>query len=58
MKKKNKHFNHTNPKMDKDENTKELNYIALSLVPQKEDMMLMHETLLLANLDSRFALRK
>jgi alkylhydroperoxidase/carboxymuconolactone decarboxylase family protein YurZ len=49
--KKNKHLNHTSPKMDKDESTKELNCIALVLVAQKEYMLLMHETLLLANLD-------
>jgi hypothetical protein len=49
--KKNNHFNHTSPKMDKDESTKELNRIALVLTVQKEDMLLMHETLLLANLD-------
>jgi hypothetical protein len=42
-------LNHTNPKMDEDESTKELNCIALALVAQK-DMLLMHETLLLANL--------
>jgi hypothetical protein len=48
--KKNKHLNHTNPNMDKDESTKEQNYIALALAAQKEDMLLMHETLLL-NLD-------
>jgi alkylhydroperoxidase/carboxymuconolactone decarboxylase family protein YurZ len=37
--------------MDKDESTKELNCIALVLVSQKEDMLLMHETHLLANPD-------
>jgi alkylhydroperoxidase/carboxymuconolactone decarboxylase family protein YurZ len=37
--------------MDKDESTKDLNHIALVLAAQKEDMLLMHETLLLANLD-------
>jgi alkylhydroperoxidase/carboxymuconolactone decarboxylase family protein YurZ len=49
--KKNKHLNHTSPKMDKDESTKELNRIALVLAAQKEDMLLMHETLLLADPD-------
>jgi alkylhydroperoxidase/carboxymuconolactone decarboxylase family protein YurZ len=37
--------------MNKDESTKELNRIALVLAAQKEDMLLMHETLLLANPD-------
>jgi alkylhydroperoxidase/carboxymuconolactone decarboxylase family protein YurZ len=37
--------------MDMDESTKELNRIALALTAQKEDMLLMHETLLFANLD-------
>jgi hypothetical protein len=37
--------------MDKDETTKELNRIALPLAAEKVDMLLMHETLLLANLD-------
>jgi hypothetical protein len=37
--------------MDKDESTKELNRIALVLAAQKEDLLLMYETLLLANLD-------
>jgi alkylhydroperoxidase/carboxymuconolactone decarboxylase family protein YurZ len=37
--------------MDKDESMKELNCIALALAAQKEDMLLIHETLLLANLD-------
>jgi hypothetical protein len=49
--KKNKCLNHTSPKMDKDESTKELNRIALVLAAQKEDLLLMYETLLLANLD-------
>jgi alkylhydroperoxidase/carboxymuconolactone decarboxylase family protein YurZ len=49
--KKNKHLNHISPKMDKDESTKELNHIALVLATQKEDMLLMHETLLLPNPD-------
>ena len=49
--KKNKHLNHTSPKMDKDESTKDLNDIALVLATQKEDMLLMYETLLLANPD-------
>jgi hypothetical protein len=49
--KKNKHLNHTSPKMHKDESTKEMNRIALVLAAQKEDMLLMHETLLLANPD-------
>jgi alkylhydroperoxidase/carboxymuconolactone decarboxylase family protein YurZ len=49
--KKNKHLNHTSPKIDKDESTKELNRIALVLATQKEDMLLMHATLLLTNPD-------
>jgi hypothetical protein len=49
--KKNKHLNHTSPKMDKDENTKEQNRTALALAAQTEDMLLMYETLLIANLD-------
>jgi hypothetical protein len=44
--KNNKHLNHTSPNMDKDESTKEMNRIALALVAQEEDMLLMHETLL------------
>ena len=47
--KKKKHLNHISPKMDKDENTKELNRTTLALVAQMEDMLLMHETLLLTN---------
>jgi hypothetical protein len=49
--KKNKHLNHTSTKMDKNESVKELNCIALVFAAQKEDMFLMHETLLLANPD-------
>jgi alkylhydroperoxidase/carboxymuconolactone decarboxylase family protein YurZ len=49
--KKNKHLKHTSPKMDKDESTKELNCIALVLAAQKEDMLLMHESLILTNPD-------
>jgi hypothetical protein len=49
--KKNKHLNNTSSKMDKDESTKMLNHITLALVAQKEDMLLMHETVLLTNLD-------
>jgi alkylhydroperoxidase/carboxymuconolactone decarboxylase family protein YurZ len=49
--KKNKHLSHTSPKVDEDESTKELNRIALVLAAQKEDMLLTHENLLLANPD-------
>jgi hypothetical protein len=35
---KNKHLNHTSPKVDKDESTNELNCIALVLAVQKEDL--------------------
>jgi hypothetical protein len=49
--KKNKHLNHISPKMNKDKNMKELNRIALVLAAQKEDMLLMHESLLHTNPD-------